>query len=549
MIKHLSIRNYALIRELTLDPSEHLNVITGETGAGKSIMLGAIGLLLGNRADTKVLWDESEKCITEGTFAIGTYKLKSFFKENDLDYDETTVIRREISPAGKSRAFINDTPVTLDVLRQLGLRLLDIHSQHETLELGKQDFQLTLVDAFGGHESLVEEYRSSYVRYTEAHKALKSLIERSDALRQEADFLRFQVDEIQSARFEVGEQESLESEQKIMEHSGDIKQRIRNALQLILESEPSGRSRLSEALQQLQGITSYAQAYESYYNRLASVRIELDDLANELSKEEDRIDFDPERSTYLQDRLGVLYKLLRKHNLRELSELLELRDQLQGRLDLAENIDAALASAKQESELADQVIENAAAKLRAARLKAIKPLTAGITKLLTELGMPQAQLEITLNPQAYTPRGADAIDILFSANKGIPPRTLASVASGGEFSRLMFAIKYVMAEKTSIPTLILDEIDSGISGEVAFKLAGLMKEMAARHQLITITHLPSVAAKGNYHYYVYKNDSKHKTVSEIKLLTDEARVLEIAKMIGGDTPSQAAFQSARELLS
>lgn len=548
MLKHLIIKNYALIKHLELEPSKQLNVVTGETGAGKSIMLGAIGLLKGNRADTKVLWDENDKCVTEGVFEIGPYKLKSFFKAEDLDYDDTTVIRREISPGGKSRAFINDTPVTLDVMKKIGGLLMDIHSQHETLQLGNQSFQLRLIDSYADNQNLLEEYTDIWKRFLEKKKAYESLVSEADSLRQEADYINFQLDELVKANFEEDEQTKIESELQIMEHAEDIKGRFHSVLELLTRSEYASRNSLAEAKTHLQQVASYSPQFESIHQRLESLIIELDDILHEIEKEESSIEFDPERAEFVKERLNLMYRLLKKHRSQNLKELLTLQEDLQRKSNITSNIDEALANSKLAYTAASGELQSISKKLSAARKKVSDPLCKEIVRLLKELGIPEAALKIEQENTEPTSSGSDAVEILFSANKGIAPKPLTQVASGGEFSRLMFCIKYVMAAKTSMPTLVLDEIDNGISGEIAIKLGSLMKTMAKHHQLITISHLPQIAAKADAHYFVFKDNSSSKTVSTIKALTENERVEEIAKMIGGDKPSKVAFENAKELI-
>jgi DNA repair protein RecN (Recombination protein N) len=549
MLKHLTIKNYALIRHLELQPSAHLNVVTGETGAGKSIMLGAIGLLMGNRADTKVLWNEDDKCVIEGTFSIKNYGLKNVFKNEDLDYDDQTVFRREISPGGKSRAFINDTPVTLEVMRKIGGSLMDIHSQHETLQLGNQLFQLQLVDAYADNVLLREQYNDAWGIFLKRRKEYETLNSQAETLRQEADFTRFQLDELVKASLEPGEQENLESEMKVMEHAEEIKNRFNNMFNLLDNTDFSARNSLAELRSQLQPIISYSPAYESLFKRLESIRIELDDIAGEIEKEESKIEFDPERSEWIKERLSTIYRLLKKHRAANTNELLTLQENLQQKSDLTTNLDQELAAAKQTYDVAEQEVRKLALKLSETRKNAFDPLKKQLIKLLKELGLPDANLQMEQQVIEPASTGIDKIELLFSANKGISPRPLAQVASGGEFSRLMFCIKYVMAEKTAMPTLILDEIDNGISGEIAIKLGNMMKAMARGHQLITISHLPQIAAKGQAHYFVFKDNSEKKTVSNIRLLNEDERVEEIAKMIGGSKPSKVALENAQELLT
>ena len=511
-------------------------------------MLGAIGLLMGNRADTKVLWDENDKCITEGTFEIGSYKLKKFFKTEDLDYDDLTVIRREISPGGKSRAFINDTPVNLDVMRKLGNLLMDVHSQHETLQLANQNFQLKLIDSYAENQKLLEEYTEAWRIFLEKKKEYETLVSEADSLRQEADYINFQLDELVKASFEEGEQEKIESELKIQEHAEDIKSRFHSVMELLSRSEYASRNSISEARTHLQQVSSYSAQYESLFQRLESLLIELDDILNEIEKEEEGIEFNPERAEFVKERINLIYRLLKKHKSQNLKELLALQEELQRKASITSNLDGALATAKSNYDTTESELKKLAQKLSTSRKKVFDPLCNEITRLLKELGIPDATLKIEHTNITPTALGSDSIEILFSANKGIAPKSLAQVASGGEFSRLMFCIKYVMASKTSMPTLVLDEIDNGISGEIAMKMGNLMKTMAKHHQLITISHLPQIAAKADSHFFVFKDNSSAKTISNIKSLNEDERVEEIAKMIGGAKPSKIAFDNAKELI-
>jgi DNA repair protein RecN (Recombination protein N) len=549
MLKHLTIKNYALIRHLELDPSENLNVITGETGAGKSIMLGAISMLMGSRADTKVLWDENEKCITEGLFYIKNYRLKSFFKAEDLDYDETTVLRREISPGGKSRAFINDTPVTLEVMRRLGSMLMDIHSQHETLQLGNHAFQLQLIDAYTENTSLREQYAEQWSSFLKAKKEYENLRNEAGTLRQEADYIRFQLNELKQASLTDNEQDTLESELKVKEHAEEIKTRFQNILELFSGSEFAVRNGLRDARAHLQHISGYSPNYSILYDRLESLIIEFDDVANEIEKEEGSVEFDPERLQFIHERLSTIYKLLKKHRLGNIKELIELQESLEKKDNLTANLDEALEKCRLIFEQAQVKLKETAGKLSDSRKKGFQPLSRQLVKLLQELGIPEAIMQIESSNLEPGPSGIDKIEILFSANKGIVPRPLSQVASGGEFSRVMFCIKYIMTERTAMPTLILDEIDAGISGEVAIKLGNMMKLMSRKHQVISISHLPQIAAKGDSHYFVFKDNSSTKTVTSIRPLSSKERIEEIAKMIGGANPSRVALKNAEELLA
>ncbi len=548
MLTHLVIKNYALIKHLELSPSSRLNVITGETGAGKSIMLGAIGLLLGNRADTKALWDENEKCVTEGTFDLSSYKLKALFTSEDLDYQDQTTIRREINPNGKSRAFINDTPVTLEVMRKIGNHLMDIHSQHETLELGRKSFQLELVDSFAANVKLKDDYQDVWKKFVRTQNEYKALLLESDALKKESDFILFQLDELTKANLKQGELEQLEAALKIMEHAEEIKINFNSILEQFGRSEYSVSTTLASIRTQFQSVASYSSQYEQLFQRFESARIELDDILNELEQAEEKIEFDPLQTEKTKDRLSLLYQLLQKHRLKEVKQLIELRDSLEGKATKTRNLDQLVAQAKEAVNILDKELNQAAEELSKSRQKVFKPLSKHLVSLLQELGMPDTQLMVDHTPTAAGPHGIDSIEILFTANKGMQPRPLAQVASGGEFSRLMFSIKYIMAEKTSLPTLILDEIDTGVSGEIAIRLGNRMKEMALRHQVISISHLPQIASKADAHFFVFKDNSASRTITSIRNLNVEERVNEIAQMIGGAKPSAKAIENAREML-
>jgi DNA repair protein RecN (Recombination protein N) len=474
--------------------------------------------------------------------------LRVFFKAEDLDYDDTTVIRREISPGGKSRAFINDTPVTLDVMKKLGNLLMDVHSQHETLQLSNQDFQLRLIDVYGDNQKLLEQYAEAWKKYIQSKKEYDTLVSEADTLRQEAEYINFQLDELVKAGFEAGEQEKIESGLKIMEHAEDITSRFNLTIEILNRSEVSARGLLSEARSHLQIISGYSPQYETLKLRVESVLIEVDDIISEIENEQDTVEFDPQRAEFLKERVNLLYRLLKKHRSQGIDELLALQEELQRKANLTSNLDGALEQTLKLYQDAKAEMLSIAKKLTTARKKTFEPLSKDVTKLLKELGIPDANLKIEQTNCEPASHGADDIELLFSANKGIAPKPLAQVASGGEFSRLMFCIKYVMAAKTAMPTLVLDEIDTGISGEIAIRLGELMKTMAEHHQLITITHLPQIAARGDAHYFVFKDSSSKKTISNIRALNETDRVEEIAKMIGGDNPSKTARENARELI-
>jgi DNA repair protein RecN (Recombination protein N) len=549
MLTHLTIKNYALIEHLELDFSRNLNVITGETGAGKSILLGAIGLLLGNRADSKVLWNAEEKCVAEATFEIGNYHLKSFFEEAELDYADQTMIRREVSANGKSRAFVNDTPVTLDIMKQLGSRLMDIHSQHETLNLGDRDFQLRLIDTFAGNGRVKEVYQQQWKTTSQLRKQFEQLQAEATAIREEADFVKFQLDELAKAGLKETEQEELESQASVLEHAGDIKSRFLVIESLLSEGEFTIDKSLHEVRSQLQAIASLVPSYKTLFERVDSIRIELNDIRQEIDRESEAIEVNPDQLQKLQDRLSLIYHLQKKHRKKTIAELLEIQRVLEEKATKSTHLDDELASLKRQIVEAERLLMEKATLLSQSRSKVLAGLCKKLTELASDLGMPDALLKSEMASVVPGPSGIDVVDLLFSANKGIAPKPLQQVASGGEFSRLMFCVKYVMAEKMSLPTLLLDEIDNGISGEVAIQMARLMQTMAQQHQLIVITHLPQIAAKGDSHYFVFKETIAKKTVSKIRLLNPEQRIEEIAKMIAGENPSTRALASARELMN
>lgn len=548
MLRQLTIKNYALIQHLEMEPAPGLNVITGETGAGKSIMLGAVGLLLGNRADTKVLWDENEKCVTEAEFDIAPYKLQKLFKSEDLDYDARTVIRREISANGKSRAFINDTPVTLEVLRRVTSRLMDVHSQHETLELGSRAFQLNLIDSFAGNQKIIDQYEAHWTAFITAKQEYEDLLAESNALKQEADFVKFQLDELVKASFAEGEQETLESELKIQENAEEIKSKLNFAIQALGTSEYPVSTILGDVRNHLNAISSFAPSYQALLKRIESLKIELDDILKEVESEEEQVEFDDARREEVSQRLSVLYHLLKKHRVNNVAELLKVQEDFETRSRKVNNLDSLLAALKQKASETEVELNASADALSKARQKAFAPLSKQMVAMLKELGIPDAKVRIESEGVTPGPTGKDKVEVFFSANKGVEARPLAQVASGGEFSRLMFCIKYIMAEKTAMPTLVLDEIDTGVSGEIAIGLGKLMKEMSQSHQVISISHLPQIAARGDAHYYVFKNSTSKKTVSSIRKLNEMERIEEVAKMIGGAKPSASAIQNARELI-
>ncbi|HET8861311.1 DNA repair protein RecN [Marivirga sp.] len=549
MLQKLLIKNYALIQELNINPSAHFNTITGETGAGKSIMLGAVGLLLGKRADTKVLYSEDAKCIVEGIFNISEYNLISFFESEDLDYDHECVIRREISASGKSRAFINDTPVTLDILKNLGSYLMDVHSQHETLLIGDQDFQLRIIDAYAGTIEALKTYHSLFSAYTKAKRSLENFKESAAQMQQEKDFNQFLFEELDKAQLKSGEQIELEERLELLENGELIKLKLSEAYQLVDGQEFAAIHNLHQAAESLKTIKSYGKEFQELSERLNSSFIEIQDIAKELEIIANEFEHEPKELQKTQDRLSLIYSLQQKHHTDSVEGLLEIRNIIEEKLLTVADIEGSELKLQSAVDHAYSKMNEKSKEISNQRKKHFEKFENELRVLLASLGMEDAVVKIDNKPKAHDKTGIDDIKILFSANKGIAPQNLKNVASGGEFSRLMFAIKYIMADKIAMPTIIFDEIDTGISGEVAIKMVNMMQKMAENHQVITISHLPQIAAKGHQHYFVYKDNSAEKSVSKIKLLNETERSIEIAKMIGGENPSESAIQSAKELLT
>ncbi len=548
MLKKLLIKNYALIRELEIAPSDKLNIVTGETGAGKSIMLGAIGMLMGGRADTKVLFDESRKCIIEGFFDVASYQLDGLFTELDLDYEPETVIRREISPGGKSRAFINDSPVNLNALRQVSARLMDIHSQHDNLQLGANEFQLNLIDIFASNSPLLEIYRRAYQAFTRADSAWRKLQREHREMQQAFDYNTHLLKELNAMPLDDIDQQTLEEELEMLDNAESIKASLNELLELLARSEYAVEGNLKSAGAALGQISGFSQKYAELADRIRSAQIEIADISFEAEKEDASLVLDEERIMLLKEQLDQLYSLQKRHHVNSVEELIKVRDSLKEQVDKVLNFDTELEATRQQLEEARKTVMAEGEKLSAARRGAIVPFVAETDRLLVQLGMPNAQLHILHEVAEPSATGIDHISFLFSANKGVAPDTLRNVASGGEFSRLMLAIKYILAGKTLLPTVVFDEIDTGISGEIAIKMGKMMQEMASRHQLIAISHLPQIAARGDQHYFVYKDDTAERAVSRIRKLDPQERVNEIAQMIGGANPSKVAYQSARELM-
>lgn len=549
MLTHLLIKNYALIRQLELQAARELNIITGETGAGKSIMLGAIGLLLGNRADTKALFDQTEKCVIEGTFDISGYEdLAELFEQAEIDYETQCLIRREVSPSGKSRTFINDTPVNLDVLRKIGAQLMDIHSQHDTLQLGSASYQTGIVDSYAQNKTILIQYKKAFEGWKQAETAWQTLISQAAQAQKESAYNQFLLDELLASKLLVGEQEELEQEQNLLENAEDIKLKLNQTLAYLSADEAAITPRLKVVQQLLDKLSSFSSHYKQLSERTQACFAELRDIADEVETEEEKVEIDDERIAFVQERLDVIYGLQKKHGVNTVQELVVIREELDQKVSRFLSLDDNIAAAKKKAEKLQEQLLQLAQKLSSKRQKAIEPMEKEIKNLFKDVGMPNATVRIKLETTDLTPNGAENISLLFTANKGVEPQELKNVASGGEFSRLMLIIKYVLAGKTALPTIVFDEIDTGISGEIAIKVGAMMQQMGRKHQIIAITHLPQIAARGQAHYYVYKDNAGERTVSKIRELNTEERIGEIAQMISGEPPTTTSLNNARELL-
>ena len=549
MLQRLLIQNYALIKELEINPSNDLNIITGETGAGKSIMLGAIGLLLGERADYKALFDQDKKCIVEAEFSIEKLNLKKVFESEDIDYEEPTIIRREINSNGKSRAFINDTPCRLEQLKTIGRKLIDIHSQHQTIFLNKSNFQFQLIDGLAQSEKELTTYQLSFDKYSQLLKTKKELLQKAAEQSTDVDYKKFILNELEEARLEDLDIEELEQKSSIIENTEVIKENIQLALSTIAgEEEYASINSLFNAHAALKQIEKINTDYEKISTRFHSLIEELKDLSSELEGEQNRLEYNPEEAVLLKNQLDGYYHLTNKHQAQGIEELIKLRDSTQIELNELANFDETLENLEVEIQEALEELTQKGSTLSTKRNNTARSVELKVQELLSEVGINEGIFKMELTPlDNPTKSGLDSIQFLFSANKGIKPESIDKVASGGELSRLMFCLKYLSAQKTALPTVIFDEIDAGISGEIAQKMAVMMNKMSTNHQLITITHLPQMASKGGSHYFVYKDQQGEKSLSKIRKLNQEERILEIAQMIGGASPSSSAIESAKEL--
>lgn len=550
MLQKLTIRNYALIDSVDLELDKGLNIITGETGAGKSIMLGALSLILGQRAETKYFFNQAKKCIIEGQFILNGSVLKDLFEDNDIDFHEETILRREISTDGKSRAFINDTPVTLSLMKVVGEQLIDIHSQHATLEISDPGFQLLVVDTLSNHSEILAKYRSGYKSYKKSQQLLVELKAGAAEARSRQDYEQFLFNELETAALKIDEQEKLEAELEILNNSENIKRGLGTSYDLISEQEVSVISLLKESSNQIQGIEKYNKAYEDLSERLKSVLIEIKDIAQETAAYEQEIIFNPSRIEEINERLNTIYTLQQKHRVSNLEELLALQNQLSDNLQTLLNSDEEIEKLEQTIAKSALDLDKMAATLSANRTKAIKIVEGEVSQTLTKVGMPNAKIKIEKTASSDLNKdGKDNIALLFTANAGQPPAPVGKVASGGELSRLMLSIKSILAKNTALPTLIFDEIDTGISGETAVRVGNVIGELEHNMQVICITHLPQIAAKGDAHYFVYKNEESARSTTGIKRLKHEERVVAIAEMLSGKDPGASALENAKDLLA
>ena len=550
MLASISIKNYALINELHIDFSSGLSIITGETGAGKSILLGALGLVLGNRADSSTLKNTTRKCVVEAVLSVEKYNLQDFFETEDIDYEINTIIRREILPSGKSRAFVNDTPVTLSVLTALRSKLIDIHSQHQTLQVSDQQFQFQLLDAFANNESKLASYQRGLTQYTSEKKKLEEISQAQREANLQYDYNSHLYNELLEANLVEDEQEVLEEKLEKINNVEEIKQNLSEALQLTTDDTIGIQNLLYSLENKLTKIAPYSKEYQELSERISSVKIELDDIVSELESANEQVDFNPLEATQLNDRLQLIYNLQKKHYVNSISALLLILEELSTKVSTVENAEQRLLDQETiVTEIANK-LDAIALKISEARKRIIPTVSKQLEAILDNLGMSHARFQIQNNiTEHYYKNGKDVLSFLFSANKGGQFGELKKVASGGELSRIMLAIKKVMSENSQLPTIIFDEIDSGVSGEISNKMAHIMSQMSQQMQVITITHLPQIAAKGNQHYKVYKEELNNTTTTSLKQLSEDERIVEIAEMLSGKNISDSALTHARELLN
>ena len=549
MIKNIHIGNYALIDKTNIELEKGFTIITGETGAGKSILLGAIGLTLGQRADVAAIMDKNRKCVVEITYDVVGYDLQQWFADNDLDYDDEVVVRRELTADGKSRAFINDTPVNNKLLKEFGSFLIDVHSQHQSLLIGQPEYQLEILDAFCGNQTLLKDYRVKYTRRQGLLSELTSLKQQAKEAEQEEDYLKFQFNQLDEARLREGEQQELEEELAVLNNAENIKSAFSESTYVLTESDNpviQALKGVKNRMVTLEGIVKEAADYEQ---RLSSVILELEDIADEAERMAERVEYNPARVDVINERLNVMYDLLHKHRLEKVEELIALKEELGKKLKGIQSFAEQIEILEKQIKSVETEMDSLAGKLHKARVASEEKLREEMRGLLVSMGIKHAVFKVMITPlDHFTATGKDDVSFLFSANKNQEPGELVKVASGGEISRLMLSLKYILSRTKQLPVIIFDEIDTGVSGEIAHRMAEMMKEMARRMQVISISHLPQIAAAGDHHFTVYKEDDQVGTISRIRRLTDEERVAEIAGMISGSVVSDAALENARLLL-
>jgi len=552
MLTSLAVKNYALIDELQLQFGKKLNIITGETGAGKSILLGALGLLLGQRADSNSLLDKTKKCIVEGEFDSKNKFIDEFFSSNELDPESRIIIRREISKEGKSRAFINDTPVSISQLKELGNLLVDIHSQHETLLLNKSGFQLSVVDSFAGIDTELTDYQHKFSDYKKLLVQLNELKADEAKSKSEQDYITFQFNELEEAALETGEtKEKLDEELKTLSHSEEIRVGLSKLDEVISGGETDLLTSISSAVQIVQQLSKYNSKLEVVAERLKSVQIELKDISQESTSISDEVQLDPQRLEIVNDRLNILNRLEQKHRVNSTQELIALKNDFEKKLENINSMDERIEGLEKEKEKLFAMLLMKADKISASRAKVIPGIETKVKKMLSELGMPNAILKIeqeSLGNNELNLTGKDSIRFLFSANKGVAYSEISKVASGGELSRLMLCLKAIVAKLIDLPTVVFDEIDTGVSGETAYKIGNVMNDLSASLQLLAITHLPQIASRGDVHFFVYKEVIGKRTFTKVSRLSAEERIVEVARMLSGDKPTAIAMQNAKELL-
>lgn len=549
MLKSLSIQNYALIDKIYIEFYQGYSVITGETGAGKSIVLGALGLILGNRADVNVIKDKHRKCVVEGEFSIGQINIEHFFIENDLDYDDVTLLRREINNSGKSRAFINDSPVSLNLLKELSERLINIHSQHQTLNLSKFEFQLNALDAFINDPTTTKEYELTYDTYRKLEKQVNDLKLRNEKLKTDEDYLRFQLNELESVKLDKEIIKQLTERENLLTHSEEIASGIMQCKELLNENEINANNLINEVLTTLTKLSGFHSSIKSITERFDSVRIEVKDVSSEITRLSEEIEFSPDELQQIKDKLDVYYSLQQKHHVQSIDELISLKNEYSEELRSIENMDNEIREAELLLASKRKQINDLAEKLHIGRARFSKKMSSEVRSILRQLGMKNAEFVIEVNRlDDFTDTGFDRIEFLFNANKGGTPQQLSRVASGGELSRLMLAIKSLINQRNVLPTVIFDEIDAGVSGEIAGKVGNILKDMSEKHQVLVITHLPQIASKAQYHYNVYKIEDANSTITKIELLDADGRVGAIAKMLTDDKVTETTIKAAQELI-